>query len=225
MNLDGLMRRRSFLGMVVTSLVSFSCQNSLSTPKRPTLIRTAQNSPPQTIFSTLEPSPKQLWSLLQQADKTGYVILFRHAMAPGVGDPPNFQLNDCSTQRNLSEEGRRQAVRLGATIRTRKIPVARVLSSQWCRCLETAQLMNVGKVEPFPPLNSFFDNRSQADAQTSQVRQFLWECRFEHGVNIMISHQVNILALSEVSLGSGEGVVLRVRDEPPTIEVLGRLSA
>ncbi|GFE71905.1 hypothetical protein CFPU101_45150 [Chroococcus sp. FPU101] len=211
--------------MLVTSSVSFSCQNSLSTLKRPTLTRTVQNSPPETIFSTVEQSPEQLWSLLQQADETGYVILYRHALAPGVGDPSNFQLNDCSTQRNLSQEGRQQAIRLGQAIRSRNIIVTRVLSSQWCRSLETAQLMNVGKVEPYEPLNSFFENRSQANAQTSQVRQFIWECRFEHGVIIMISHQVNILALSEVSLFSGEGVVLRVRNEPPSIVVLGRLSA
>jgi phosphohistidine phosphatase SixA len=211
--------------MLAISLATFSCEGFLSTPKRQTPLRTAQNSLPLTIFPTVEQPPEKLWSLLQKADGTGYVILFRHALAPGVGDPPNFQLNDCSTQRNLSEEGRRQAVRLGEVIKSRKIPVARVLSSQWCRCRETAQLMDVGKVESFPPLNSFFDDRTQVDAQTSQVRQFLWEHRHQTGVTIMISHQVNILALLEVSLYSGEGVVLRVSDEPARIEVLGQLSA
>lgn len=201
--------------MLAICAATFSCKGSLSTPKRQI---------PETISPTVEQPPEKLWSLLQQADGTGYVILLRHALAPGVGDPPNFQLNDCSTQRNLSQEGRRQAVRLGEAIRSRKIPVARVLSSQWCRCLETAQLMDVGKVEPFPPLNSFFENRSQSYRQTAQVRQFLWEHRHQTGVTIMISHQVNILALSEVSLGSGEGVVLRVLNQLSRIEVLGKLS-
>ncbi|MCU0569436.1 MAG: hypothetical protein MUF49_23020 [Oculatellaceae cyanobacterium Prado106] len=71
----------------------------------------------------------------------GYVLLFRHAVAPGTGDPPNFQLADCATQRNLSEEGRQQAVRMGEVLRSQNIPISRVLSSQWCRCFAISSIV------------------------------------------------------------------------------------
>ena len=84
-----------------------------------------------------------------------------------------------------------------------------VRSSQWCRCLETAERMNLGKVEPFPALNSFFGDRSQTDEQTAQVQQFLLE-QTVPGVVIMVSHQVNITALSDIFPRSGEAVVMEV---------------
>lgn len=101
-----------------------------------------------------------LWQRPAQADEETYVVLLRHAIAPGTGDPENFQLDDCSTQRNLSEEGRQQAIAIGKAFQSRNVPVKAVLSSQWCRCLETAELMNVGPVEPFSALNSFFRDRN-----------------------------------------------------------------
>src|SRR5690242_9259354 len=80
-----------------------------------------------------------LWALLQQG---GQVVLVRHALTePGVGDPPGFRPGECRTQRNLSDAGRAEARRLGAALRERRIPVGDVLSSPWCRCLETAQLV------------------------------------------------------------------------------------
>ncbi|HEY9629442.1 MAG TPA: histidine phosphatase family protein [Coleofasciculaceae cyanobacterium] len=159
--------------------------------------------------SEVERSPEELWALLQQADEKRFVLLIRHATAPGTGDPPNFELEDCSTQRNLSEEGRQQAIRIGEAFRSRNISVRRVLSSQWCRCLETAERMNLGKVEPFPPLNSFFGDRSQTDEQTAQVQQFLLE-QTVPGVMVMVSHQVNITALSDIFPQSGEAVVMEI---------------
>lgn len=159
--------------------------------------------------SELERSPEELWALLQQADERRFALLIRHATAPGTGDPPNFKLEDCSTQRNLSEEGRQQAIRIGEAFRSRNISVRRVLSSQWCRCLETAERMNLGKVEPFPPLNSFFGDRSKTDEQTAQVQQFLLE-QTVPGVVVMVSHQVNITALSDIFPRSGEAVVIEI---------------
>jgi hypothetical protein len=88
----------------------------------------------------------------------GVVALMRHARAPGVGDPPGFRLEDCATQRNLSAEGRDQARRIGEAFRAQGVAVARVLSSRWCRALDTARLA-FGTVEPFPPLDSFFSER------------------------------------------------------------------
>lgn len=79
-----------------------------------------------------------LWELLQRG---GQVVLVRHAVTePGVGDPDGFRLDDCGTQRNLSEQGRRDAQRLGEALRSRRVPVARVLASPWCRCVATARL-------------------------------------------------------------------------------------
>ncbi|MGG6297342.1 histidine phosphatase family protein [Leptolyngbya sp. AN02str] len=183
-------------------------------------------SAPQVIAATsADPVPAtsaELWALLQQAQTRSYALLLRHAIAPGTGDPANFQLNDCSTQRNLSEEGRQQARQLGQAMRDRAIPVARVLSSQWCRSLETAELLDVGGVEPFPVINSFFQDRSNATPQTNQLRQFLIENQATPGVIVLVTHQVNITELSQIVPQSGEAVVMRVVDGD-RLQVLGRL--
>ena len=163
--------------------------------------------------------PSSLWTQLQKGD--GYVVMMRHALAPGVGDPSNFRLNDCSTQRNLSAAGRQQAERIGKTFRDRKIPIASVRSSQWCRCLETAKLLNLKPVEAFPPLNSFFSNASTKKQQTEAVRRLVLASRTAQGVTILVTHQVNITALTNVVPASGESVVLRAKGQ--TIEVVGQL--
>ncbi len=171
--------------------------------------------------ASTETVPSDLWSRLQQADEH-YFVLMRHALAPGTGDPANFQLDDCSTQRNLSEEGRSQARRTGEAFQQRDIPVRQVLSSQWCRCLETAELMDVREVEPFPPLNSFFRDRSTSSEQTAQVREFMLEQQDVRGVTVMVTHFVNISALSGSGVSSGEMVVMQVNDQDE-IEVVGAL--
>ncbi|MBD6617004.1 histidine phosphatase family protein [Komarekiella sp. 'clone 1'] len=168
-------------------------------------------------------SKAAIWSAIQQG--RGYVVLMRHAIAPGIGDPPDFRLNDCSTQRNLSDEGRKQAVRTGKAFKNRNIQVSRVLSSQWCRCLETAKLMNLGAVEPFPPLNSFFLNHTTESKQTAQVRQLILDNRNTAGVIVMITHEVNIRAIaSDIYPESGESVVLRA-NKKNKIEVVGQIRA
>lgn len=162
-----------------------------------------------------------LWTKLVEADEETYVVLLRHAIAPGTGDPENFQLDDCSTQRNLSEAGRQQAGEIGEVFRRRNIPVTQVLSSQWCRCLETAELINVGSVEPFPLLNSFFRDRSTADAQTAQLKDYVAANSDSPGVVVMVTHQVNITALSNVFPQSGSAVVIQLEDGQ--LEVLGQI--
>lgn len=123
--------------------------NPASQPPTATTPQPPSNSPDP--LTTAESAPESdLWSRLQQAD-THYYVLMRHAIAPGTGDPSNFQLADCSTQRNLSEEGRTQARRTGEAFRDKQIPVRQVLSSEWCRCLETAELLDLGAVERFSP--------------------------------------------------------------------------
>lgn len=167
-------------------------------------------------------SEAAIWSQLRQG--TGYVVLFRHALAPGTGDPANFRLDDCSTQRNLSAAGRQQAIRIGEGLRQQGIVISRVLSSQWCRCLETAQLMDVGRVEPFPLLNSFFQDRSTEGSQTQQLRQFILENRDATGITIMVTHQVNITSISGIVPQSGAAVVLQA-STPEQIEVIGQLTS
>src|SRR5688572_32265912 len=84
------------------------------------------------------PASEHAWALLKAG---GQVVLLRHAITtPGVGDPPGMRLDDCKTQRNLTDDGRQHARRVGEAFRTRGIAVTRVLSSPWCRCLETAKL-------------------------------------------------------------------------------------
>ena len=108
----------------------------------------------------------QLWALLKGG---GQVILIRHAITtPGVGDPPGMRLDDCSTQRNLTDEGRRDARRLGEAFRARGIPVGRVLSSPWCRCLETARLAFESRPKPGRP--SATSTAARTKAQTRCAR-------------------------------------------------------
>jgi phosphohistidine phosphatase SixA len=218
-----LLRRRKFLGILIVSSATLSCEgliaglNKDSSPK-------PQNATSYALNSRTEKPPERLWSILQQSKGNSHAILFRHAIAPGGGDPPQFQLNDCSTQRNLSEEGRKQAAKIGQELKRQKIPIAQVLSSQWCRCLETARLMELGEVQAYPPLNSFFSDRSRTDEQTAQLRSFLLKNHQKTGVMILVTHQVNITALTDIFPQSGEGVVVRVDRDKPSIEVLGRLS-
>ncbi|MEP0903399.1 hypothetical protein [Nodosilinea sp. FACHB-13] len=181
---------------------------------------------PQNLAVELEtprPEPATVWQHLQQADGQLYAVLLRHALAPGTGDPANFRLDDCTTQRNLSTEGQDQARRIGAAFRQRDIAVVQVLSSQWCRSLDTATLMDLGPVEPFEPLNSFFSDRSPAAEQTAQIRDYLRR-QPDRGVIVMVTHQVNITALTGVVPGSGQAVVVTL-DEARNLVQVGLLDA
>jgi phosphohistidine phosphatase SixA len=145
-----------------------------------------------------------LWDLLKAG---GHVAVIRHASTdPGTGDPPGFRLDDCATQRNLSAAGRDEARRIGAAFRGRGVPVGRVLSSRWCRCLETARLA-FGDVEPWAPLDSTFDDRSREPERTRRVRVLVGE-RPASGNLVLVTHQVNITALTGVSPAPGEIVIL-----------------
>ena len=155
------------------------------------------------------------------AIRDGHIVLFRHANAPGVGDPPQFRLGDCSTQRNLDETGRAQARRIGGQFRQRPIPVRQVLTSQWCRTRETAQLaFPVQKVQDEPAFNSFFGDASASPAQTAAARARLMAWKGP-GVLVVVTHQVNISALTGTFSASGEGIV--VRPGRDGLDVLGRV--
>lgn len=159
-----------------------------------------------------------LWNALRSGD---HVAVLRHAIAPGTGDPPAFALGDCSTQRNLSDQGRDQAARLGARFRANGIAAARVVSSQWCRCLKTAHLLNLGTVEEFAALNSFFRRSERRDPQTQAVRKWLADQDLD-GPLVLVTHQVNITALTGVYPASGELVVVH-RAENGEISVVGSI--
>jgi phosphohistidine phosphatase SixA len=160
-----------------------------------------------------------IWSRLRQAD-THYYVLMRHAIAPGTGDPDNFQLDDCATQRNLSEEGREQARRTGEAFRQQNVTVQQVLSSEWCRCLDTAELMDLGPVERFPALNSFFQDRSKGPERIQQLQEFMVENRDDAGVTVLVTHFVTISGIAGGGVSSGELVVMRVNEnnEPEVVD-------
>lgn len=159
-----------------------------------------------------------LWSQLKEG---GYTVLIRHATTdPGIGDPPGFKLEDCSTQRNLSQAGREEAKRLGEAFRSRKIPVGQVLSSRWCRCLETARLA-FGKVEPWPMLDSLFHDTSRESEQTREVRNFASK-RPAQGNTILVTHGNNILALLGFHPEQGEMVIV-APEGGGNIKVVGRI--
>ena len=139
----------------------------------------------------------------------GSVVLMRHALAPGVGDPQGFDLKDCRTQRNLSEEGRAQARRVGQFFRQQSVPVTVVWSSQWCRTRDTADLAFPAKRIDQPAFNSFFGEPDAAPTQTNEARALLEAWRGE-GLLVVVTHQVNITALTGVVPASGEAVVLAV---------------
>lgn len=153
------------------------------------------------------------WAALRQP---GAVALIRHARAPGTGDPAGFRLGDCATQRNLSDEGRAQARRLGEALRSRGIAVSRVLSSEWCRARDTAMLA-FGAAEAFPALNSFFSDRTDEPAQSDAARATIGAWSGD-GVLLMVTHQVNITALTGIVPREGEIVVVRGRGGRVVVE-------
>jgi phosphohistidine phosphatase SixA len=159
------------------------------------------------------------WEELQRG---GYVILLRHAATvPGTGDPPGMNLKDCSTQRNLSEAGRAQAKRWGEKVSEFHVPISGVFTSEWCRCRDTANLA-FGRASVWPALNSFFDSPQQEPRQTAAVRKRL-PGMLQPGKNIVIvSHQVNITALTGIAPQMGEAIVAKF-DANGAMEISGRL--
>jgi phosphohistidine phosphatase SixA len=162
----------------------------------------------------------ELWRRLQAG---GHVLVVRHAATePGVGDPPGFTLADCSTQRNLSLPGREDARALGAAVRQHGVPVARVLSSRWCRCQDTARLA-FGRAEPVAMLDSMMGDDGEGRARKlAELRQALAAQGGTAANLVLVTHDVNIQALTGDRLAQGEMLVASVRPDG-TLSVLGRL--
>ncbi|WP_075215367.1 histidine phosphatase family protein [Mongoliimonas terrestris] len=159
----------------------------------------------------------EVWAALKAP---GTHALLRHARAPGTGDPAGYTLDDCATQRNLDDRGRAQARRIGAEIRQNGVAVDIVLTSAWCRARDTARLLGVGPVSDEPALNSFFGNRGQADAATAALKTRLADLDGRKAV--LVTHQVNITALTGVYPASGELIVISL-DPSGTVKLHGRV--
>lgn len=168
--------------------------------------------------ATSAQTDERLWSLLKGG---GQVVLMRHAVTtPGAGDPAGMRLDDCSTQRNLTDEGRRHARQIGDAFRARGINVSSVLASPWCRCIETARLA-FGKVEVWQPLANLFGRSENEDKQVAELRAFVGQTR---PANVaLVSHGSTIAALTGVSLGTGEMVIVTPQGAGK-FAVIGRLA-
>lgn len=159
--------------------------------------------------------PAQSASLRNALMDGHHVLMIRHADAPGFSDPPSLKVSDCSTQRNLGERGRQQARFLGEWLAQQGVTSARMMSSPWCRCLDTATLMAKGPVQAVPALGSFFKNMSLSDQQTIALRTFLaqqlkvspWQ------PIVLVTHQVNISAFTGQSVGQGDVMLVKVSPE------------
>jgi len=155
-----------------------------------------------------------VWTLGAQATtalvgqaRRGGVLLIRHASTePGLGDPPGFTLGQCQTQRNLSDAGRAQARAMRTWFERHGLQPQSVLSSQWCRCLDTARLA-LGRVEPWPALNSTFAGQGQAERQLGELRARL--TRLPAGaLEVWVTHQVIMTALTDTYPAMGEGFLI-----------------
>ena len=134
------------------------------------------------------------------------VVFMRHALAPGFGDPDNFQIEDCNTQRNLDEAGRRQAEAIGRYFREHQITFTTILSSRWCRCTQTAELLNYGSWSEFDGLNSFFQGHVDRQETLALLKDKLGSLSSDDMV-LMVTHQVVISAITDISPPSGGLVV------------------
>jgi phosphohistidine phosphatase SixA len=161
-----------------------------------------------------------LWQRLKAG---GHVVVMRHAATtPGVGDPPGFRLDDCATQRNLSPGGRAGAQAVGAAFTRHKALVSRVLTSRWCRCAETARLA-FGRAEPAEMLDSIWQQDDAArERKVAAVRRYM-AAYSEPGNLVLVTHDVNVRALTGRSVAQGEMVVATAKADG-SLDVLGTLA-
>jgi len=156
------------------------------------------------------------WALLRNG---GHVVLIRSAMAPGVGEPHNFEIDKCATQRNLSERGRQQARKIGALIAARAAPVERVLTSRFCRARDTARIA-FGEGEDFAPLDPPSADETERNVQ---IEAILREIRDYSGSGnlILVTHLETIKALTGAPAREGEAVI--VSPDGEKLHILGRI--
>jgi len=141
-----------------------------------------------------------------------HVLLMRHTLAPGTGDPASYTLGDCKTQRNLSAEGRKQAAAVGHWLKKQGIRAAEVHSSAWCRCKETADLLKFEGFTVEPSLGSFFDDMNKAQERNQELHRFITEKVKTKGDKalILVTHHVNIYEFAGENIASGDMVLAKV---------------
>ena len=145
-------------------------------------------------------------------DQPKYSVFFlRHALAPGYGDPPDFNIDNCKTQRNLNTEGKDQAIFIGTDLKNIGISFDKIYSSEWCRCTETASLINIGEVTTFPGLNSFFQDHYDREETLGKLLNKLDDIDKTSRV-LMVTHQVVISAITGINVASGVAVAYNPRD-------------
>jgi phosphohistidine phosphatase SixA len=181
-----------------------------------------------TIMPTLAAGePAAAWEALVRG---GHVALVRHGSAPGPslgrgGDPPGFRIDDCSTQRNLDDTGRRQARTLGDAFRQHGVRVDRIQSSPWCRCLDTANLMAVGQVETSWALVPSTERNPQAPAALRSLKEMIANWRGP-GTLVLVTHGLTIRALTGIVPSQAEIVVLKpTTGSDASPQVVGRIDA
>ena len=156
------------------------------------------------FFSCAAQASDELWELLR---KGGQVVMIRHALTEaGVGDPQGFRLSDCTTQRNLSEEGRAHAKRIGEAFRLHRVPVDEVLASPWCRCVETASLA-FDKADLLPALANLFGRSENRERQVEELTRLVGTPR-TGGNLVLVTHGSTILALTRIPVSMGEIMVI-----------------
>jgi len=155
----------------------------------------------------------------------GHIVMVRHGLTtPGAGDPAGFKLDDCKTQRNLIDEGREESRKLGRLLRDRKIVIDRVRSSEWCRCVETAELIGMGKVETYSPLNNLFGRPQNREPQEKELRPLIagWK---GPGNLLLVTHGANMGAMMQINPETAAGVVLApAPGSDAGFKVVGRIS-
>ncbi|BDU53519.1 hypothetical protein LINBF2_17540 [Limnohabitans sp. INBF002] len=151
--------------------------------------------------------------LSEKLQSSDYVLLIRHTRAPGVGDPSNYKLDDCKTQRNLSAEGRQHAAAIGDWLRKQGIKAAEVHSSAWCRCKDTAELLKFDSFKVEASLASFFDDMRKAKETTQALESFISEKVKTKGTKalILVTHHVNIYEFMGENIASGDLVLAKVK--------------
>ena len=145
--------------------------------------------------------------ILPSLKEGGKIIFIRHAYAPGVGDPENFNINDCSTQRNLNDEGITQSKLIGEFFKTKKIKIDKVLSSEWCRCKDTAKFA-FNHFETFDALNSFYSAKfaKNEKRQIEDLKKYIKNWKSNKNL-ILVTHYVVISSMLNIAVSSGEIVV------------------
>jgi phosphohistidine phosphatase SixA len=161
-------------------------------------------------------------ALVQALRAGGVAVLVRHAQTvPGTGDPPGFRLEDCATQRNLSEAGRAQAQRFGAWFKARGLSPTLVRNSRWCRARDTARLA-FGRTEDWGALANLFEDRTDEQRNAQAVRAFIAGLK-ERELAVLVSHGTAIATFSGAHPAQGEGIVVRAAEGGARLQVIGRI--